>query len=217
MVNIQKEVEKYITNHPFIRISLFENLINYSKLSRKIIFELELNDNSLDAVIVACRRIYDKFSRQVKNKQAPIKDILESTSLNIRNKISVVILSSNTPEEKLGMFRVDVEKKNKKFNQKEVMHIIRGATAVTVITSEENANRMNKTFNRYVVKKTDNLVEVIMKSSTLLEDIPGVIAHLYSILAENGINVIETMSCWTDTILVLKQKDLGRVINLLSF
>lgn len=216
MVNIQEAVNKYVDNHPFVRISLFENLINYSKLSRKIISELGLQDNDLDAVIVACRRLYDKHKRSAQKNQVSIKDVLENTSLQIRNKISVVILSSNTPIEKIDKLKNSVES-NSNDDKEEVFHVIRGVNAITIITTDKISLRLKKSFGRYMIKKSDDLVEVVLKSSSQLENVPGVIAHLYSLLAENGINVVETMSCWTDTILVLEQKDLTKSIELLSF
>jgi predicted regulator of amino acid metabolism with ACT domain len=217
MVNIQKEVEEYVKIHPFVRIALFENLINYSKLSRRIIRDLKLEHSDIDAIIVACRRVYSKHNKKINKEQISIKDILESTSLQIKNKVSVIILSSNTPDEKIDALRKSVEEVNKNNNQKEILHIIRGVSVITIITSDDIACRVCKTFSRFLIKETSNLVEVILKSSARLEEVPGVIAHLYSLLAENGINIVETMSCWTDTILVINQKDLGLTIDLLSF
>lgn len=220
-INIQKEVEEYINSHPFVRINLFENLVNYSKLSRKIIKEKNLSENNIDAIIVACRRIYQKYKKKNKfdsmTEQMSIEVLLKQTSLQIKNKISVVILSLSTQEDKLEKLRKHLENESKNNKQKETFHIIKGASATTVITTKEVAKRMNKAFSRNIIKRTDDLVEVILKSPAQLEDVPGVVAHLYSLLGENNINIVETMSCWTDTILVLKEKDLPKAIELLNF
>ena len=50
-----------------------------------------------------------------------------------------------------------------------------------------------------------------------MENIPGIIAYLSTLLAENGINIIETMSTWTDTLFVIAEKDIAKVIELLRF
>ena len=41
--------------------------------------------------------------------------------------------------------------------------------------------------------------------------------YLCSLLGENGINIVEEMSCWTDTIFLVQEKDLGRIMELLKF
>ena len=41
--------------------------------------------------------------------------------------------------------------------------------------------------------------------------------YLYSLFGENGINIIETMSTWTDTLFVIEEKDVGRVMGILRF
>jgi len=50
-----------------------------------------------------------------------------------------------------------------------------------------------------------------------LEETVGVIAYLSNLLAENGINIIETMSTWTDTLFVISEKDIVKVMGLLRF
>ena len=43
--------------------------------------------------------------------------------------------------------------------------------------------------------------------------IPGVMGHICSILGENDVNIIETSSCWTDTIIVIKKEHLAKTIG----
>jgi len=61
------------------------------------------------------------------------------------------------------------------------------------------------------------LAEITLKSSEDLEKTPGVIAYLSTLLAENGINIIETMSTWTDTLFVIAEEDIAKVMELLRF
>ena len=74
-----------------------------------------------------------------------------------------------------------------------------------------------KNFKHKILHISKNLIEVTLKSSIDLENTPGVIAYLSSLLAENNINIIEIMSTYTDTIIVLEEKDMAKVIQLLRF
>ena len=77
--------------------------------------------------------------------------------------------------------------------------------------------RIKELFRNKIIKINKNLVEVTVKSSEELEELPGVMAYLYSLFGEKGINIVETMSCWTDTIFVIEEKDLARVMEMLKF
>jgi hypothetical protein len=62
-----------------------------------------------------------------------------------------------------------------------------------------------------------NLAEVTIKSPEDIETTPGAYAYLCSLLGENNINIVETLSCWTDTIFLVREEDVGRVMSLLRF
>ena len=57
MANITKLTEHYISEHPSIKDALKKGLINYSKLTRQIAedMDIELKKN-FDAILIACRR-----------------------------------------------------------------------------------------------------------------------------------------------------------------
>ena len=67
------------------------------------------------------------------------------------------------------------------------------------------------------MKVTENLAEITLKSSEDMENTPGIIAYLSTLLADNGINITETMSTWTDTLFVIDEKDIAKVMELLRF
>ena len=110
---------------------------------------------------------------------------------------------------------LDIEKEAKKIL--ETFHIIEGATAITVITSNELAKKVKQVFRNKIIKENTNLVEVILKSPKQIETTAGIVSYIYSLLGENGINIIETLSCWTDTIFLVEEKDLSRIMEFLRF
>ena len=90
-MNITKTVESYINSNPVTRNALLEGMINYSKLSRKIIKENNLKNVKIDSIIVACRRYYDKYVK-TKDATGKIKELVSKSSITIRDKIAVLIL-----------------------------------------------------------------------------------------------------------------------------
>jgi hypothetical protein len=210
MPNITRLTEQYISEHPFVKDCLKHGLINYSSLTRQICQDLELEKKNFDAVLIACRRFYNKIKAEA-SVEKKLLEILKGSKIEVKNKINTIILEKNVHFPNL----IEVEKEAKKSS--ETFHIIEGANAITIITSDDFAKKIKKSFKSKIIKENKNLVEVILKSPREIETTSGVISYLYSLLGENSINVYDTLSCWTDTIFLVEEKDLGKVMGLLRF
>ena len=211
MPNITKLTEDYIIEHPSIKDCLVSGLINYSSLSRKIALELKLDlKNDFDAILIACRR----FKRKLKKDETFEKNILKilkDSKIEIKNKIIAVVVEKDIFFGNL----IDLEKEIKKKN--EIFRIIEGASGITIITSEDFLNRIQKIFKNQIILENKNLAEITIKSPKEIETTPGTYAYLCSLFGEHNINIVETLSCWTDTIFLIKEEDVGKAMNLLRF
>lgn len=203
--------EKYLSEHPSIKDCLKNGIINYSKLSRKIAEEVEIEKKtSKEAILVACRRYAEKL-RKEKVLEVDILKILKKSELEIKNKMMVVIIDEKVYLENL----IDIEKKIRK--TADTFYAIEGTKVFTLILSEKYLEEINKLFGREIIKVTKNLAMITIKSSKELETTPGVVSYLYSTFSEHGINILETMSCWTDTIFMIDEGDIPKAMNFLKF
>jgi hypothetical protein len=203
MNSIAKITENFINTHPNIKQNLRDGIINYSKLSRIIAKERDIDN--FDAILVSIRRYYLKIKKQSNNKL--IIEIIKESRLLIRDKIIVVIINIDVPFEKLLSFQKSLV---------EPIHITRGASAYTIIATEDIEKRIIESFRKDILKSSKGLVEIIMKSPIRLENVPGVMGYIYSLFSENEINILETISCWTDTLFVIEKKDMGKTVEILS-
>jgi len=209
-MSIQKQVEAYISERPSMRDAFRQSVVNYSKLARKIISEVKLKQSDFDAVLVSCRRFAYSI-RKEQGSQRQIRELLKETKLEIKDRIAVFIVQR-------GVFHEDTLEFEKAVRQNQSFsNIIEGVKAMTIITEEENASLVKKYFKRYLLKEKHDLVEIILKSPPSLEDTPGVMAYLYSLFGQFGINIVETMSCWTDTIFIIRREDLEKALRVLRF
>ena len=211
MQNITKITESYILEHPSVKDCLKSGLINYSSLSRKIAFDLKLDSKkNFDAILIACRR----FKRKLKEEgtfEFKILKVLKESKVEIKNKIIAVVLEKNIFFGNLLSLEKEIKKRN------EIFRIIEGLSAITVITTEEFLDLIKKLFKNKIILENKNLAEITIKSPKEIETTPGIYAYLCSLLGENNINIVETLSCWTDTIFLVKEEDVGKAINLLRF
>ncbi len=188
--SIAKQVFAWIRERPYIVYALKKDLINFSSLARMV--QKELNIKNFDAVIVAIRR-YQKEIDIVKSTGKEIIDLLRKSRLEIKTGVNVYIVKPYATK--------DVEKSK-------YLHLIKGSSATTIISEEK--------LDIDYIKKKENMLEVKIISPPEIENIAGVTAYICSALAERGINIAETYSCYTDTIFIFDKKDLTRVVETLE-
>ena len=210
-MNIANQTEKYINSHPSINDALKKNLVNYSKLSRQISAELGIkNKTSFEAILIACRRYQEKLDKG-RAIEDEILDILKKSNLELKNKMVAVVVGKGIHFESMIELQKIIKKKS------ELFHIIEGANAITIVTNEEFLENIKSIFKKEILKVNQNLVEITIKSPVKLETTPGVMGYLYSLFAERGINIVETMSCYTDTLFLVAEDDVAAVMKILSF
>jgi len=211
MANITKLTEAYISEHPSIKDCIKKGLINYSSLTRQIAKDLNLElKRNFDAILIACRRYYRKVKSEETNEKG-ILNILKQSKVEIKNKIIAIVIEKNIFLDNLLALEKEIKKKA------EVFHIIEGTSAITIVTSEDFLIEIRKLFKNKIIKENSSLIEITLKSPKEIETTAGVAPYVYSLFGEHGINIVETMSCWTDTLFVIEEKDIAKAMEILRF
>ena len=211
MTTTTELTEIYLSNHPSIKDCLKQGLINYSKLSRKIAKELDIEKKtSIDAILIAARRYEDKIKKE-KTREEEIIKILKESELEIKNKIIVSIIKKEFTPEDFFKFEKNIKKEG------DIIYLIEGTKTYTLITTEKYLEELKEFFSNKIVKITKEQVMIIMKNPKGIEETTGFTAYLYSRFGEHGVNILETMSCWTDTIFVISENDISKVLKFLKF
>ena len=184
---------------------------SYPLLSRQVAKDLGIEKKtSKEAILIAARRFKDKIKKEAVQEKE-ISKLLKNTEFEIKTKTIVVVIEKTLFPDGL----IELEKEIKK--QKGLFHAVEGVKAITIITSEKYLGEIKKTFKHNVLKVMTGMVSIILQSTPEIETTPGVMAYLYGLIGGNGINIYETLSCWTDTIFVIKEEDLGKVMDVLKF
>ena len=95
--------------------------------------------------------------------------------------------------------------------------VLEGSGNYTIITQEKYEPLIDKRFRSRTIKKSRSLTLITMTSPKDIETTRGVVSFLTSLFGENGVNIIEFLSCWTDTLFVIDSSDLQKTIAFLSF
>ncbi|HLC46624.1 MAG TPA: ACT domain-containing protein [Candidatus Nanoarchaeia archaeon] len=209
-MSVFKEVERYVLQYPSVKDCLKEGLVNYSALSRMIISDLKLSRKDFDAVLVSCRRLQRRL-RGEPSSEKKVRDILSAAKIDIKTGISVFILERDVYIDDLTELEKRIRKKS------EVFHLLEGVNTLTLITRQEFAEEIKELFKNKIIRKNEGLVELMIRTSKEIEKTYGVLSYLYSLLAENKINVFETFSTWTDTVILIDEANLENAVKLFKF
>ena len=210
MASVTKLTEDYLRAHASVRDCLKKGIINYSRLARTIIKDCGLKRVRMEAVLIACRRAAEKI-RKEKSAEEAVKTLLKHSQLEIKNKIVVVIVDKQIYVENL----IDIEKKIRK--KADTFYALEGTGSFTIVTTEKYLDELKKLFEHDLIRGSKDLAMIVLKSSERMENTPGVMAHLYALFSDHGVNICETMSCWTDTMFIVAEADVGKSMQFLQF
>ncbi|MEM4554869.1 MAG: hypothetical protein QXT25_03405 [Candidatus Anstonellaceae archaeon] len=168
-------------------------LCNYSALARKL--QKELYPSKKDAFVAikaALLRTAKEYGEMMqKDWEKEVEKILKASSVEIRTHVAVA--SS------------------------------KGSVGVPVIaTASSKSGVMSVVDSSYVpqlrkkgIKVTDDLTLVILCSPPQLQETPGCVAAILDAIAAEGINVLQFISCHTDTLMVMRNSDAIRAYEIL--
>ena len=198
-INKQKRVSEllrlYIKKRPLLNQMIKSGIINYSSLARKMCIEIFGNIKSLNAMKMALVRFSKKKDIETENIEEKIRAILSKTTTSIRNKISIIITSKEIPNLKYLSY----------------------AESKGIITYIIDSKYLKDIENEKVIKIEKNATLFTLHSPPQIEATAGVISYILEGLSSEGINVLEFVSCYTDTLFVIPDTDTKNAYELLSF
>jgi hypothetical protein len=207
-MNVAKSVAGFIDSHPNVKSCLKKGMVNYSALSREIIKDSNLEKRNFEAVLVACRRYAEK-ARLPAGQEKHIIALLRKSSFEIKNKVCVVIISNAVP------FSSIIELASEITKERSLFHLIEGSETFTIISEQKFYQKIIQRFKHRMIDEKKDLVEIMVKMPKEIEQVPGITGYLYSLFGENDINILETMSSWTDTLFVIEEKDVEKAMRIL--
>jgi aspartokinase len=189
IMTIAHDVRKHLRNKPYLLEALEKGIVNLSELSRQIQEELQIENMS--AVKAALRRFSEELQKHKQKREEKVLQILKRSALAVYDRKAVVITTKEMSTE-TGM-KVDLLGK-----------------VVYLLDRSDMPQRIS------ALVKHDNCTMIVIHSPKELEATPGVVAFLTTLLSEQNVNIIEFISCWTETIIVVEKKDSLKAYEVLS-
>jgi aspartokinase len=188
-MSIANEVRLYLKNKPYILEALEKDIVNLSKLTRQI--QLDFGIKNFHAVKAALRRFSEENKKYKHKREERVLRLLKKSKVTVYDGNSIIITNEPTNiKEKIKLTLED---------------------SIVYLLDKTELPRVTKN----ILKKNENCSTFLIKSPEEIENTPGVVAFLTSLLSEQNVNVIEFISCWTETIIVVDRKDSLRAYEIL--
>jgi len=184
-----QNVRSYLRNKPYLLEALEKGIVNLSELSRQI--QKELKTGNTSAVKAALRRFSEELQRHKQKREEKVLQVLKRSGMAVYDRKSVVI--TNREIDVKNALKVDLLNKH-----------------VYLLDRSDLPERIS------TLVKHENCTMIVVHSPEELEATPGVVAFLATLLAEQNVNIIEFISCWTETIMVVEKKDSLKAYEVLS-
>jgi aspartokinase len=175
-----QNVRNYLRNKPYLLEALEKGIVNLSELARQI--QIELKTDNITATKAALRRYAEELQKHKQKREEKVLQLLKRSGIAVYDRKSVIITAKEIANPS-GM-KVDLPGK-----------------FVYLLDRADLPERIS------TLVKHDNCTMIVINSPEELEATVGVVAFLTTLLAEQNVNIIEFISCWTETIIVVEKKD----------
>src|SRR6266571_1706842 len=208
MASIAQRVREYVEGRPSILDAMKMDVVNYSALARLI--GKELGIRKADAILAACRRFPVDAVRGY--REDAVKRVLRKSRIETRTKVAAITVVQDVDVlQRLGDVVEELLDENR------VCRLIQVSQGTVIIVDDDSVPRVTKKLrSEHLIGVTRGLVEIDVTSPETIEKTPGLLAFLSGALASRGINIVEEMSAYTDTIFLLERKDMTRAMEVLA-
>jgi aspartokinase len=207
--SISYAVREIINNDASFQDSLQYAYCNISALARIIkpqIDQILAKNINIESIVTALKR-----SRKVYNFQEhSIASILANSSISVKTDVAKV--SANKSKK-------TIEKVAKALTQNvdNFVSVSESILSITLVFDDILIYDVKRMFTPYdILEIEDDLAAIIVHSPEEIIKTPGCAITLYNQLARRHINIEDTVSCYTDTIVLVKMADVAKAFNALT-
>ena len=182
---------------------------NFSGLSRVIKPEIERSlgrEVNLESVITAIKRA----RRFYYIHEQTISSIIVESTISVKTDVAKI----STVRSKRTVERVA---KALTKNVNNFLSVSESLSSITLVFDDKLIDSVRELFASYDILEIDeDLAAIIVHSPEQIIKTPGCAIAFYNQISRRHINIEDTLSCHTDTIIVVKMNDVGRAFDAIA-
>jgi aspartokinase len=207
--SITEAVRETISSDLSFQDSLQRDYCNISALARIIKPQIDHmlgRDTSIESIITALKRSKHDYNVQ----QKPIASILAASTITVNTDVAKVSAKKS---------KKTIEKVAKAMIQStgNFISISESIMSITLVFDDLLLQDVKGMFAYDdILEIENNLAAIIVHSPEEIIKTPGCAIAFYNQLARRHINIEDTVSCYTDTIVLVKMEQVGKAFNALT-
>jgi len=207
--SITEAVRETISSDLSFQDSLQRDYCNISALARIIKPQIDHmlgRDTSMESIVTALKRSKHDYNVQ----QKPIASILAASTITVNTDVAKVSAKKS---------KKTIEKVAKAMTQStgNFISISESIMSITLVFDGLLLQEVKGMFAYDdILEIENNLAAIIVHSPEDIIKTPGCAIAFYNQLARRHINIEDTVSCYTDTIVLVKMEQVGKAFNALT-
>jgi aspartokinase len=200
-----------VAGDPILRQCVARGIVNYRKLAKLLqpmISQVLGKDVSVDAIKVALLRSSSKIGEE-KGVRREVLDIIAKSSVELRTDITIIVVRSSATSYITQLLTKVVQRAR-------FVAVMQSVIATTIVIDRDAAEELLKNIRREdIIDVQRDQAAIVIVSPEEIMKIPGVLAYIANVLAQNNINIVHVESCYTDTIIIVSKGDLEKAFNVI--
>ncbi len=207
--SITKLVHSIVSSNISYENALMMGYANLSALARIIKKRFEKQGYSVteEAIVSALKR----YRSVKKYEELNAFRVLSKSSITIITDALKIVFKNEKAEEII---------ENSMSISDKIIHISKTSSAITLVTYGLPKTEALKRFSKYrlqLLEIKDGLTLIVIHSPEEILNTPGCIELIYRFISSAGINIEDTSSTYTDTLIVVKDEDASKAFEEISF
>jgi aspartokinase len=184
----------------------YANISAVSRMLQPRISEKLGREVNIESIITSMKRLRGVYTPASKE----IREVIGESVVNVRTNVS----------------KVSVEKTRKTVEavsvmlasyQHDFLHVSESISSITLIFDQKLHKRIRDRLpDSVILEEGDDYAAIIVQSPTKIRTTPGCLINFYNQIARRHVNIEDTVSCHTDTIIVVKMKEVGKAFTALT-
>ncbi|MCS7116443.1 MAG: hypothetical protein NZ896_03125 [Nitrososphaerales archaeon] len=207
--SISNAVREIIDADLSFQDALHRGYANISAIARIIkprVEEIVGRKVNVESIITSLKRLKIEY----KQTNPSIRSVIARSTINVRT--DVVKISVEKTKRTLEVVRSVLAS-----YQEEFLQVSESISAITLIFDQKLLDKVKSAFkSEDILEEASNLAAIIVHSPKDIIKTPGCAIAFYNQVSRRRINIEDTVSCYTDTIIVVKMDDVSKAFTALT-
>ena len=208
-ISISKIVQSIIDGDPPIQDAIQRGYANYSAIARMVKSNVEEQIEGpvkMQSLITAVKRCNVNYKPPI----GDVSKVISESVINLRTDVAKITIEKTRTT--MNLVRNVLTEYVTEFLQ-----VLEGMSSITLIIDQKIFSKIKPQFpQRAILDEKKDLAAIIVQSPKEIIATPGCAIAFYNPISRRGVNIEETMSSYTDTIVILRLEDVGRAFNALN-